>query len=121
MTEHHIGTVEDFPAGQATKVEIDGIPISVFNIDGSFYGIHNICIHKNLPMDKIGDEAIVSSELKEDGRRYTLGEIDEETLTIRCPWHNLEWDLETGTSEVLGRSISTFDVEARGDDVYLTF
>lgn len=55
-----------------------------------------------------------------DGERIsqrTRGRINEEKLTIHCPWHYLEWDLETGENPVQDRRIATFDVEVDDRDV----
>lgn len=120
MAKRKIGTVADFPSGRATLVEVEGIPISVFKIEGEFYAIHDRCPHKDLPLHRIGDEASVPSAASVDkGEPHTLGSIDEAELVVQCPWHSLDWELETGRNPLTNRSISTFDVEAEGDEVYL--
>lgn len=113
-----VGTVDEFPEGKANKVEVKGIPILIFNINGEYYGIHNTCPHKNYPMERIGEELHVGEEFRE-GSEQTYGDIDEENLCISCPWHDLEWDLETGHNPVLNRSISTFDVEERDGEIFV--
>lgn len=120
MSKERIGAVEEFPEDRATFVEVNGIPISVFNLDGEFYAIHDVCPHKNLPLHRIGDEPSVPSHPARDGSEsHTLGSIDEENLVVRCPWHNLSWDLETGCNRLRNSAIPTFDVEIENGEVYV--
>lgn len=120
MALEKVGTTNDFPEDKATRVEVNGIPISVFNIHGSYYAIHNNCIHKNLPLHKIGDEKIISADIKESmDVELTKGKINEDELCIHCPWHNMKWDLETGYNQELNKSIPTFDTKVKGEDVYI--
>ena len=55
-------------------VEIDGLPIVVFNVAGSYYAIGDVCSHDNGPL---GD-----------------GEVDG--LEVICPRHGARFDLRTG-------------------------
>lgn len=119
MSQREIGDTDGFAEGKATKVDVEGIEIAVVNIDGEYYGISNKCIHKNLPMDRIGDEQIVSDELREDDDNYTYGEINKEEKYVRCPWHFLKWDLETGFNPILKKSIPIFDIEEHDGKLYI--
>lgn len=119
MSRQLIGDIEEFPAEAATKVEVEGIEIAVFNVDGEYRGIVNNCPHKNLPFDRIGKEQIVSEEFKEEDANYTYGEINEEEGYIRCPWHFLKWDLETGHNPILKQSIPTFDIVEEDGKLYV--
>jgi nitrite reductase (NADH) small subunit len=117
MARHHIGTIDEFPADRATRVEVDNFDIAVFNIDGDLYGIQNLCPHKNLPLHVIGEEQPVSPSVSD--RTQRKGRIDEDELSVNCPWHYLEWDLETGHNPVKNMSLPTYDIEVEGGDVYL--
>ena len=118
MTGYEIGKLSDFPEGQGTKVEVNGLQIAVVNIDNELYGISDLCPHKNLPLHPVGQERIVSGvELSDDSKeRVKLGDINEEELTINCPWHDLTWELETGDCPVTGQTIGTFDIEVEDDE-----
>lgn len=125
MTTHRIGTLDDFPENRGTKVDVDGIEFAVFNLDGELYGIQNTCPHKRLPLHLAGHERYFSQELGEEG--YCTAEsdkprdldvrggIDHDTPSISCPWHYLEWNLETGESPVRGDHVATYDVSVRDD------
>lgn len=117
MTRHHIGTKDDFPEEKGTKVEVDNIEIAVFNIEGDLYGIQNLCPHKNLPLHVIGEERPVSPSVTDSSG--TKGRVNDEELSINCPWHYLEWDLETGHNPVKNMRIPTYDVIVEDDDVYV--
>lgn len=126
MTTHEIGTVDDFPRGQGKKVDVNGIEIAVFNIDGDLYGIQNVCPHKRLPLHVIGRERYRSEELVEAGDYCVSddeklvdedirGGINEEAPSINCPWHFLEFDLETGRNEAMDVHVATYDVHVDSD------
>lgn len=133
MSRVKIGTIDEFPEGSARKADVDGIGVAVFNVDGDLYAIQNTCIHKNLPLHPTGHPRFESAELEADRREAceaadcshegeeppvrTRGKINEEELTVHCPWHYLEWDLETGENPVQDRRIATFDVEVEDRDV----
>lgn len=117
MTE--IGSVEDFPENKGRNVNIDGIDIAVFNIDGEFYGIHNLCPHKRLPLHKVGEDRYPERPGEEDLKAMKKGIIDSEKPSIRCPWHYLEFDLEDGYNEVRNMNIATYDVEVSDGKVYV--
>ncbi len=71
-----IAAVEDLPAGERLFLEIDGRPIVVFNIAGQYFAIADECSHEELPLGE--------------------GEVDAESLTITCPYHGADFDLQTG-------------------------
>lgn len=114
MTKHNLGNVEDFPEGEGREVDVNGINVAVFNIDGELYGIQNSCTHKRLPLHLAG-----SPTLGRDGEEKTRGEIDGDGKCIRCPWHRLTWDLETGRNEATGREIATYEIDIDDGNVLL--
>lgn len=76
-----IAGVEDIPPGHAARVEIDGVPIAIFNCDGEFYAVDDTCTHA---------EASLSE-----------GELDCDVCTIECPLHGSQFDLRTGDPHAL--------------------
>lgn len=120
MTDHHIGTVAQFPEGEATSVSVDGIQLAIVNVDDELFAIVDNCLHKNLPLSKIGDEAVCDESLSSRKADFKLGDIDEENLTVSCPFHYMEWSLETGKSPVFDYRLPTYNVTIEGEDVYVT-
>lgn len=125
MTRKKIGDVEDFPQRKGVPVDVDGIAIAVFRIDDEFFGIQNRCVHKNLPLHLAGHERVVSAELLEtfgfdsDPKEDVRGRINADCASINCPWHLLEWDLESGSNDVMDVSIATYDIEVQDDEVFV--
>lgn len=100
MGEHVVGTTDEIESGEGLGVEVNGIEIAVFNIDGEFYAIQNVCQHKDGPMFE--------------------GEIDEENCSVFCPWHWWEWDLKTGQSPVdPNKRMRTFDTKVVDDKIHV--
>ena len=40
-----VARATDIPPGHAARVEIDGIPVAIFNVDGDFYALDDTCSH----------------------------------------------------------------------------
>lgn len=124
MASTKIGTVADFPEEQATGIDVNGIQIAVFNIEGEFFAIQDNCMHKDLPLSDIGHPGHVDPEagdtplpLIEHGE--VRGEIDEGELKVKCPWHYMEWDLDSGESQVFDYCLPTYEVSVDGEDVFI--
>ncbi|MBS1154612.1 MAG: Rieske (2Fe-2S) region [Proteobacteria bacterium] len=63
-----------FPDGTCRRLEVGGRPVAVFNIDGAFYAIEDLCSHQEVNLSE--------------------GELDG--LTIICPGHGARFSLVTG-------------------------
>ncbi|MEN8129617.1 MAG: non-heme iron oxygenase ferredoxin subunit [Pseudomonadota bacterium] len=86
-------TEEAFALGTWETVDVDDVLIAVFNLDGEFYAIEDICTH--------------------DGGTLTGGDI--EGKEIICPRHGARFDITTG--EVLAdpayEDLPTFAVRVK--------
>jgi hypothetical protein len=51
--EHIVGDASDFPAGSHQVVTIGGRQIGIFNINGEFYGLPNVCPHQTGPSARV--------------------------------------------------------------------
>lgn len=118
MSRHEIGTVDEFPAERGTPVTVQGVRLAVFNLGGEFYAVGDNCPHKNLPLHLAGQPRFVGEEIAEKyGGGATRGDVDPDDRSIRCPWHYMEWDLETGCNEPSGKCIPTYPVTVEDDTV----
>jgi nitrite reductase (NADH) small subunit len=108
-----VASVDEVPSGSGIGVDIDGIELAVFNVDGEFYAISNRCSHQGAPLFKAGDEKTNADHCW----TKTRGGVDCEAKTVSCPWHLWEWDLETGTNAVSGQQIGSFDVKVEDSAV----
>jgi len=64
----------EFAAGEWRSLDVDGTLVAVFNVDGAYYAIEDICTH--------------------DGAELTGGAI--EGTEIICPRHGARFCLRTG-------------------------
>ncbi len=71
-----VGRLEDVPPGHAARVEIDEVPVAIFNVDGEFFCLDDTCSHA---------EASLSD-----------GDLDISRCVIECPLHGSAFDLRTG-------------------------
>lgn len=116
MTERHaVAEVDDLPDdGSHVFIEIEGIEIAVFRINGEFLAAANYCVHQGGPL--------CEGELR---GRYDVDDswewvYDDEEKNIVCPWHGWKFDLTTGQSLTDERyTVPTYDVEVDDRTIYL--
>lgn len=117
---HELGHTDEFPEGKGVRFDVKGVQIAVFKLDGDFFAIQDNCTHKNLPLSLAGKERYESSGVeRESDNPQTLGEIDRCELTVECPWHHLEWDLESGYCQVRDEHIPVYEIEVEKNCVYI--
>lgn len=83
--------------GDAKAVELDGRRIAIFNLDGNFYAIDDVCPHRGASLSRgaILDGGIVS-----------------------CPLHNWEFDIRTGDMHS-APGVESFAVKIEGDEIWV--
>lgn len=100
MTEFvKVASRSDLPVGGKRLAEVDGRPIALFNVDGSFYAIDDVCTH--------------------DGGPLAEGEL--KGSEIQCPRHGAKFDVRTGKALCFPafEPVPTHSVEVRGEDIYV--
>ena len=70
----NVGLVGEIPPGTHKVAEADGVMIAVFNVDGKFYAIEDVCTH--------------------DGGILTGGPVNG--CIITCPRHGATFDVRNG-------------------------
>jgi 3-phenylpropionate/trans-cinnamate dioxygenase ferredoxin component len=70
----NVAPADKFPPGSYRTVEIDGAEIAVFNVDGDYFAIEDVCTH--------------------DGGILTGGEVKGEEVI--CPRHGARFCIRTG-------------------------
>jgi nitrite reductase/ring-hydroxylating ferredoxin subunit len=97
-----VARTTDIPPGHAARVEIDDVPVAIFNVDGEFYAVDDTCSHQ---------EASLSE-----------GDLDVDRCAIECPLHGSAFDLRTG--EVLSlpavEPVRVHQLEVRGGAIHVT-
>ncbi len=94
-----VAEVEDVAPGSGILVELDGEPIALFNVDGTFYAIGDTCTHSGGPLSE--------------------GDLDGAVVT--CPWHGAEFDVTTGevTSPPASEPVPSYRVKVEGSDILI--
>lgn len=89
-----VAKVEDFPPGTVRTVEIEGTPIAVFNLNGHYYAIEDVCTHE---AETLSDGAVEGEE-------------------IVCPRHGAHFSIVTGAalSPPAYEPVTTFPVQVEG-------
>lgn len=110
-----LGSVEEFPEGEGVSVDLEEfpVPLAVFNLGDRFRALPDRCPHKGAPLSRTGTTP------KTDNPGGTRGKLDPETETVSCPWHGLEFDLETGDCPATNYRVQAFDVTVEDGDVLL--
>lgn len=91
-TAHRVCLASNLPPGERKIVELGGKSIGIFNVDGRFHALRNVCPHQFAPLceGKITGYAAPSPV-----GEYTWASAGG---IIRCPWHGWEFDIATGRS-----------------------
>ena len=110
---HVVAQVTDISPGHRKVVKINGREIGVFNIDGAYHGIRNICPHRSGPIC-LGR---LRPNVEWDGQEFVYNRENE---ILKCPWHNWEFDVKTGECLVdPALRVRSYRVEQEGDDIVL--
>jgi 3-phenylpropionate/trans-cinnamate dioxygenase ferredoxin component len=89
----------ELPPGGKKLAEVDGRPIALFNVDGKFYAIDDVCTHDGGPL----------------AEGQLLG------CEIMCPRHGAKFDVRTGKALCMPavEPVIVHATDVRGDDVYV--
>jgi len=91
-----VAQASDIPAGQVKCVEVGDKRIAIFNLDGTYHAIDEVCPHQAGPLSE--------------------GEIEGTVVT--CPWHGWEFDITTGVNrDDPDTALEKFAVKVEGDDI----
>ena len=71
-----VARADELAPGQWQRVDVDGAQVAVFNLDGQYYAIEDVCTH--------------------DGGQLTGGSI--EGAEIVCPRHGARFFIKTGAA-----------------------
>ena len=94
-----VAEANEVPPGTAKSVDLEGRPVALFNIDGTYYAIGDTCTHRGGPLS----EGVVAG------------------TTVTCPLHSATFDVTTG--DVLGppasEGVAHYNVHVDGNDIKL--
>lgn len=92
MDKYPVCRIDALQPGMHTVVVINGRSIGVFNVDGEFYAIRNLCPHQGA---ELCAGTVAGTMLPSQPKTYIYGMEDR---IVRCPWHGWEFDITTGCS-----------------------
>jgi len=88
-----VKAVKDIGPGECVVVNLEGIAVAVFNLDGQFFAVEDECTHEAFPLSE--------------------GEVEGEAIV--CALHGARFSIKTG--EVLGEPaiepVATFPVRVQ--------
>lgn len=74
MTWVRVGSAASIPPGDHATVEVNGVFVAVFNVNGEYFAVEDVCTH--------------------DGGGLAGGEVDGDQVV--CPRHGARFCLRTG-------------------------
>jgi 3-phenylpropionate/trans-cinnamate dioxygenase ferredoxin subunit len=94
-----VASARELPPGGKKLADVDGRPIALFNVDGKFYAIDDVCTHDGGPL----------------AEGQLLG------CEIMCPRHGARFDVRTGKPLCMPavEPVAVHATEVRGDEVYV--
>jgi 3-phenylpropionate/trans-cinnamate dioxygenase ferredoxin subunit len=104
----------EIPPGERKIVEVAGRSIGIFNVNGTFVGVLNVCPHALGPvcLGRVSGTTLPSAP--GEFRWGREGEI------LACPWHGWEFDLLTGRALADRRKhLRCYPVTVEGDTLFV--
>jgi 3-phenylpropionate/trans-cinnamate dioxygenase ferredoxin subunit len=95
-----VGRVAEIPPGERKLVEVDGVRIAIFNLEGKYCAIEDVCTHDGGPL--------VEGDVLPGGQ-------------VRCPRHGARFDICTGQALSMPAFTPTtsYEVRVEGDDLWV--
>jgi nitrite reductase/ring-hydroxylating ferredoxin subunit len=119
MREVNLGLISAFSDPGRKVVEIDGVEIGIFCLNGQFSAYGNVCPHMGGPVCQGKILPRVEEHIAAD--RKSRGFVFSKTQTnIVCPWHGYEFDIRTGRHQGNPRlRLRPLDVRVEGGEVFI--
>ncbi|MBN1991126.1 MAG: non-heme iron oxygenase ferredoxin subunit [Anaerolineae bacterium] len=93
-----VAQTSDLAPGQKMLVEYEDDDVGLFNLDGKFYAISDVCTHDNGPLVE--------------------GELDGEWIV--CPRHGARFNVKTGQQTMPAFApVPLYEVKVAGDDILI--
>lgn len=113
MPRHVVCDREELKPGEMRPAKVGGRSIAVACLpDGSYRAISNTCPHEAATLSAGRVERMWISERAGEHR-------SGERHVVVCPWHNFEFDADTGRSlcEPARLRVKTYEADLEGDEV----
>jgi nitrite reductase/ring-hydroxylating ferredoxin subunit len=92
-----VATVGEVAPGKAKQVTINGHKVGLYNVNGTYYAIDDVCTHRGAP----------------------LSEGDFEGTVVVCPWHGAQFDVTSGAPlcPPAPGGVASYKVHVVGDEI----
>lgn len=92
-----VAQVGELAPGNKKQIDVEGLAIALFNVDGQYYAIEDICTH--------------------DGAPLAHGRFRGNEIT--CPRHGARFDVCTGKALCMPafEPVDTYPVQVQGSDI----
>ena len=94
-----VAKTTDLPPGSVVQVAVGDRKVALFNLDGAFYAIEDVCTHRGAPLS---EGAVIGEE-------------------VECPWHGSRFSLKTGAHlcPPAPKGVTAYRVQIAGDEVQI--
>ena len=99
MAEYHrAASCDEIQPGQGISVKLADRCVAIFNVDGEYHAIDDICPHMGA--------SLASGPLNQD--------------LVMCPWHAWTFNVKTGCFAVDDRDgVESFPLKVEGDEIFV--
>ncbi len=114
MELHQVAKVSQITDKSPFIVSVKGITIGIYKLKGNYYAYENECAHEGGPVveGKVTQDLICEVSDKGKCAEY----FSDFKYDIVCPWHGVQYDLETGICRADKRlKLNSFEVFVDGD------
>lgn len=117
MADVVVARVGELPPGAGRVVRSGRTEVGVFNVDGRYYALPNVCAHQFGPLCEGHVTGTLISNAATDWR---LAWVREGSVLV-CPWHSLEYDIPTGRCLAYPRiKLRQYPVRVEGDQIIVS-
>jgi nitrite reductase/ring-hydroxylating ferredoxin subunit len=97
-------------------LRVGALEVGVFNIDGEYYALPNLCTHQFGPLCQGMLSGTVVQRREDDFKRRWV----QDGRVLVCPWHGLEFDVTSGQCIAYPRvKLRSYQVRVVDDQVVL--
>ena len=98
--DHKVASVGEIPLGAGRLIEVTEQEIALFNFNGEYYAISDMCPHRG---------ASLAEGFLDGGKVF-------------CPWHCFDFNLKTGEcATVPSLSVQAYEVKIVGEDIFIVY
>jgi nitrite reductase (NADH) small subunit len=117
---YRVGSASSVPAERGLLVRANGIEIGIFRRGEEFHAFENVCAHQGGPVCSGVVIGKVEQILRDDKTVASERESPDD-LHVICPWHGVEYEIETGECVTDRRMrLRRFEVDLEDGDLFVT-